>query len=84
MYIPLPNDTEILVSRVISRYETAFTTAYMLWGKDVDVELKVIMRAQLDQRIDNAEKSTIEEINVDPLNPPDTIHKVRHCMLRDE
>ena len=42
-------------------------------GKDVDVELKVIMRAQLDQHVDKAEKSVIEEINLNPLNPSDTI-----------
>ena len=42
-------------------------------GKDVDVELKVIMRAQLDQHVDKAEKSVIEEINSNPLNPADAI-----------
>ena len=42
-------------------------------GKDVDVELKVIMRAQLDQHVDKAEKSVIEEINSNPLNPADAM-----------
>ena len=57
-----------------SRYNrTVYTTAFALVGKDVDVELKVIMRAQLDQHVDKAEKRVIEEINSNPLNPSDTI-----------
>ena len=57
-----------------SRYNrSVYTTAFALVGKDVDVELKVIMRAQLDQHVDKAEKSLIEEINSNPLNPADAI-----------
>ena len=57
-----------------SRYNrTTYTTAFALVGKDVDVELKVIMRAQLDQHVDKAEKSVIEEINSNPLNLADAI-----------
>ena len=76
-----------------ARYNmTAYTTAFALVGKDVDVELKVIMRAQLDQHVEKAEKSVIEEINSNPLNPADTIppgspllyieHRAWVCQMR--
>ena len=45
------------------------TSAFVLIGKDVDVKLTHIMRAQLDQHIDKAERDVIEDIKSDPLNP---------------
>ena len=49
----------------------AYTSAFVLIGKDVDVKMTHIMRSQLDQHIDKAERNVTEDTNTDPLNPPE-------------
>ncbi len=48
---------------------TLHTSPFFVIGADVDVNMKQIHRAQLDQAIDKAERKVIEDTQQDPLNP---------------
>ncbi len=48
---------------------TLHTSPFFVIGADVDVNMKQIHRAQLDQAIDKAERKVTEDTQQDPLNP---------------
>lgn len=53
-----------------SRYgEAAYTSPFVLIGKDVRIDIKEIRHAMLDQAIDHAEGKVIESMHASPLNP---------------